>query len=443
MSKDTSLETRMRILELSQSNYGDQQIADEVGYSVPTVRKWRRRGQRQGRAGLASQMGRPRTGALSSFPETMREDIRLLRLSHPGWGPETLVAEMERESHWKGKRQPSRSSIARYLKEQGLTRIYERHTQVPQTRRRVAKAPHDIWEIDARGEEHTPEVGVVALINIKDIFSRARLLSLPTVLGKHRRQRHPNTEDYQMALRLAFTDWGLPRQAHVDHASVFFDNGSKSPFPSRIHLWFTALGVDLTFSRRNRPTDQGAVERSHQLWAAQVLEGQTFDSWEALYFALRERRDFLNSSLPCATLDGLPPLLAFPSAHHSGRDYRPEWEKDLLDMDRVFNHLRQGHWFRLVSKDGTISLRPDVLYVGRKLARQQLEVKVHPDEQSYLCFDAGGTVVARCRPRKLTKEYLMGHIGTVFNLPFFQLALPFSGEAQQVIRFFRTISVTT
>jgi transposase InsO family protein len=443
MSTDTTLEIRMRILELSQAENTDQQIADELGIAVPTVRKWRRRGRRYGRAGLASQMGRPRIGALGSFPQPLREDIYLMRLSHPGWGPNTLVAELARDRHWQEKDQPSRSSIARYLKEQNLVRVYERHAELPQTRRKTAPAPHDIWEIDARGEEHIPEVGVVSLIDVKDICSRAHLLSYPVVLGKHRRQHHPSTENYQMALRLAFTDWGLPKQVHVDHASVFFDNVSKSPFPSRFHLWLTALGIDLTFSRRYRATDQGAVEKSHQVWAAQVTQGQTFDSWDSLYFALRDRRDFLNSALPCATLDGLPPLLAFPAAQHSGRDYRPEWEADLMDMDRVFAYLRQGRWFRKASKDGTISLGGNVLYIGEKLAHQDLEIQVHPEERTFLFFDARGELVASCSPSKFTKENLMGHISTMFQLPFFQLALPFSGEAQQVIRLFRTMSVTT
>lgn len=443
MSKTTTLETRMHIWKLSQSNYTDQQIADEVGYSVPTVRKWRRRIQRHGRAGLASSMGRPRSGALSSFPETMREDIHLLRLGHPGWGPDTLVAEMDRDPYWKGKQQPSRSSIARFLKEQGLTRTYQRQTRLPQIRQKMAKAPHDVWEVDARGDEYIPDVGKVALINAKDICSRARLISYPTTLGKHRRRRHPNTEDYQIALRLAFTDWGLPKQIHVDHASVFFDNTSKSPFPTRMHLWLTALGIDVTFSRRNRATDQGAVERSHQLWDAQVLQGQTFTSWEALYFALQRRREFLNSSLPCATLGGLPPLFAFPHTAHSERYYRPEWEADLLDIDRIFDYLRPGHWFRMVSTNGTITVGRNIMSVGVGLANQQLEIKVNPEEQEFLCFDAQGDLVARCQPHKLTKEYLMGHVGTVLNLPFFQLALPFPGEAEQVIRLLRTIDITT
>ena len=443
MNKGTSLETRMRILELSQTTYTDQQIADEVGYSVPTVRKWRRRGQRHGRIGLVSQMGRPHMGALSSFPETMCQDILLQRLAHPGWGPNTLVGEIGRDRHWQGERHPSRSSIARLLKEHGLTRSYERHSQLPEEKRKPAKAPHDVWEVDARGHEYVPEVGFVALIDVKDRCSRARLLSFPAEVGQSRWKRHPNTEDHQMALRLAFTDWGLPRQVHVDHASVFFDNTNKSPFPTRFHLWLVALGIAVSFSRRRRATDQAMVERSHQLWEAQVLRGQVFLSWHALYQCLCERREFVNTSLPCASLNGLPPLLAFPDASHSGRSYRPEWEAELLDMDRVFDYLAKGKWFRIVSKDGNVSLGRIVFSAGRKLAHQQLEITVDSNERCFVCHDAAGDVVARRPAKRLDKTRLMGSFSVQFNLPVFQLALPFSDETQQVLRLFETMSVTT
>ena len=443
MGKETTIETRIKIMELAKAKYTDKQIAQEVGLAIPTVRKWRRRGQKQGRAGLVSTMGRPVTGAMGSFPETMRADIHLRRVEHPGWGPDTLLGEIEREEYWQGQQYPSRATVARYLKEQGLTREYERQSQLPQEKRQAAKEPHDVWEVDARGEEYIPDVGVVALVNIKDRCSRARLLSFPAVLGHRRRRRHPNTEDYQSALRLAFTDWGLPNQVQVDHASVFFDNTTKSPFPTRMHLWLTALGIDVCFSRRHRPTDQAGVERSHQLWAAQVLAGQSFSSWESLFLALQKRRDFLNTALPCASLDGLPPLLAFPQASHSGRYYRPEWEADLLDLDRVFTYLRRGRWFRKVSKNGTLTLGRNIMSVGVQLAGKQLEVKMDPEKTNLVCFNSQGDIVAECQPTNLTKEYLMGHLATSFNLPFFQLALPFSDEAQQVIRLFETMGVTT
>jgi transposase len=59
MARTTTLQDRVTIDELAQAGYTDPQIAAEVGWKLSTVRKWRRRAQRQGRKGLASAMGRP------------------------------------------------------------------------------------------------------------------------------------------------------------------------------------------------------------------------------------------------------------------------------------------------------------------------------------------------------------------------------------------------
>lgn len=63
----TSLEERVRIAELATQGFSDAEIAQQVGWSLSTVRKWRRRFQTQGRPGLVTQVGRPAKGALSSF----------------------------------------------------------------------------------------------------------------------------------------------------------------------------------------------------------------------------------------------------------------------------------------------------------------------------------------------------------------------------------------
>jgi hypothetical protein len=55
-----------------------------------TVRKWRRKGQREGRSGLAPKMGRPKCGILGTTSPEVRTAIRELRQARPGWGPETL-----------------------------------------------------------------------------------------------------------------------------------------------------------------------------------------------------------------------------------------------------------------------------------------------------------------------------------------------------------------
>jgi transposase-like protein len=78
----TSFQERLDITERAAAGQSDKQIAAALGCSVWTVRKWRRIGQRQGRKGLTSQMGRPTTGPLGAFPSVLRDTIPLLS----NWG---------------------------------------------------------------------------------------------------------------------------------------------------------------------------------------------------------------------------------------------------------------------------------------------------------------------------------------------------------------------
>ena len=87
----TTFQTRLEIGEHAAAGLNDPQIASVVGCSVWTVRKWRRRSLHQGRVGLTSQMGRPATGPVSTFPNALKEAILHLRKLHPGWGPDTLL----------------------------------------------------------------------------------------------------------------------------------------------------------------------------------------------------------------------------------------------------------------------------------------------------------------------------------------------------------------
>jgi transposase len=211
MARRTSLEERVRMVEWAEAGMSDRQIAERLGCSKETVRKWRRRGLKAGRSGLASQMGRPRRGALSTYPVEIGTALHQWRQAHPGWGPQTLRAELGADERFAHQGLPSLATIGRFLREQGLTRRYERHSDLPQSAQLKAGEPHAVWEMDARGHSYVPEVGMVGLINLNDRFSHLRLLSYPCWLGQKRAQRYPSTEDYQIAVRLAFTDWGFPQ----------------------------------------------------------------------------------------------------------------------------------------------------------------------------------------------------------------------------------------
>jgi transposase len=435
MSIYTSLEERLQMVACLEAGEAVWRVAHRLGWRPATVRKWRRRYQQAGRAGLLSQLGRPKKGALSSFPKAIRETLGQWRQAHPGWGATTLRAELWRAGEEK---LPSRAAIARFLNEQKLTKSYDKHSPLPPAAPLLAKA-HELWEMDACGYRYVPEVGIISLINLNDRSSHLRLLSYPCYLGESRAERHASTEDYQAALRLAFSDWGLPAGLQVDHDSVFFENRSASPFPTRLHRWLLALGISLRFGRYHRPTDQAMTERSHQLWTAQVLEGQCFSDWQALYRALQERRGFLNEHLPCAGLQDQPPLVACPQARHSGRGYRPEWEWELLELSRVYAYLAKGRWFRRVGTNGTISLGGEVYYVGTAWQRQQLEITFQLETQELRFMDEAGDMIKQLPLQGSSKASLMGEILPYVRLPVFQPSLPFTWKEQRVLRLFETI----
>jgi len=379
--KITSLEERLHIAELTQAGTPAAAIAAQIGWSLATVRKWQRRMRQQGRGGGTSVLGRPRQGALSAFPPELRATLQRWRQAHPGWGAKTLRAELEADPHFQCQRLPSRRSIARWLQLQGLSRSRQPHHDLPAPLRPPLQAPHEEWEMDARGEERVRGVGLVMLIDLSDRLSHVRLLSFPCWVGDQRVTRAPTTADYQLALRLAFSEWGLPDRIAVDHDVVFYDSRSASPFPTRLHLWLLALDVGLVFGPLGRATERGLTERSHQLWGAQVLEGQHFADWAALYQALGERRRFLNERLPCERLDELPPLVAYPQARTPRREYRPEWEAQALDLSRIYVYLARGRWFRLVSSIGTVTLGGQVYGLGRAWAKQQVEITFDLSDQ--------------------------------------------------------------
>ena len=111
--RSTTLEERIEIGERSEAGQADPEIATEMGLSVWTVRKWRRKTQREGRSGLVSRMGRPPTGALGQFPLEVRDTVREMRQEQPGWGPLTIRTELEDDPHFAGQRRPSRSRKVR------------------------------------------------------------------------------------------------------------------------------------------------------------------------------------------------------------------------------------------------------------------------------------------------------------------------------------------
>ena len=168
----------------------------------------------------------------------------------PGWGADSIIASLVWDEGWTLAELPSRSSIAAFLKQSGLTKRYGYNIPLPEPEAQQATHPHQEWELDAMGDQKVKGIGSVSLINIIDVVSRLKVESYPCL-----NQRNPSTPEYYLTLRRAFLKFGLPERITFDHGTVFYDNTSASPWPTKLHLWLIALGVEVSFTRKRCPTD--------------------------------------------------------------------------------------------------------------------------------------------------------------------------------------------
>ena len=150
------------------------------------------------------------------------------------------------------------------------------------------------------------------------------------------------------------------------------------------------------------------TERSHQLWYEQVIHGHTFPNWSSLFDALEHRRTFLNHRLPCRSTGDQPPLVAYPNALHSGKHYQLVHEHEMLSLQRIYDYLAQGRWFRFVSHNGTLSLGGSSYYLGSKWHKHQAEITFQPDDHHLLFHDDSGRFICAKPLLNLSISTLMG-----------------------------------
>ena len=284
----------------------------------------------------------------------MREKIDLLRSKNEGWGAISILVELEEVYNYDKADLPSSDSVNRYLQEKGFIKPKTPKSDLPQELLSV-KNSHDLWEMDAQGAVKVDGLGYISMINIKDSKSKIYIMSFPVLVKGQKSQ--PKTDHYLWTLRLAFEEFGLPKAIQVDKDSVFIDNTSKSPFPSKLHLFLLGLGIELHFIQVSPPAKQAMVERSHQTIYNQVLKGKTYQTWQELFVNTNTRRGILNKSYPCRTLNKKAPLQAFPKAIHSQRFYTIKREEKILKIKLIEQYLEKCIWHRKVSSAKTISLK--------------------------------------------------------------------------------------
>jgi transposase InsO family protein len=236
------------------------QLCSEFGISQKTGFKWLNRFRCLGGPGLHDLSRRPQHSPRRTAARWI-EAIAQIRRQHPTWGAKKIYARL-RQQHPRA-RLPKRRTITECLKRLGLTRRRRirshRGPKVPRVKLTIPKRPNDVWTVDFKGWFRTRNGQRVDPLTVRDLFSRFIL-----GVGLLRYQHEP----VRQYLQRLFIRYGQPTIIRVDHGSPFASEGALDL--SRLSVWWLRLGIQVEFTGRGCPQDNGAHEQMHRVYKAEV-----------------------------------------------------------------------------------------------------------------------------------------------------------------------------
>ncbi|HHH42052.1 MAG TPA: hypothetical protein ENK56_08630 [Chloroflexi bacterium] len=369
-------EERERIYRAKLEGKTLREIAAEVGCSVSCARKWWRRGRDEGLKGLRDRRRGPtRRGSLSRFDPRIAEAALSLKRRHPRWGPDRVRVELRTDPNLRGLRLPSRSRLAVFFRQRCPEWVAKRKPRPPKPPSPPrATGVHEIWQLDIQEGIRLADGTIPSICNIRDPVGAAIIVSRAFPVQTEKHWRKLRWTEVQQVLREGFTEWQtLPDGVMTDNELTLVGSPT-APFPSRLTLWLTGLGILHIPIRPHRPTDQAQVERTHRTLSNFALDEESQADLPALQQALDRERLLHNTHFPSRASDcnGRPPLEAHPELLRPRRPYRPGWELALFDIQRVYDYLATFTFRRKVNTVGQVSLGRQLYSVGRAWAGHSL-----------------------------------------------------------------------
>jgi hypothetical protein len=293
-TRATTVQQRQEMARLADGGESYQAVADQVGVSFWTARKWIRRGRKGGLAALVTTFGRPATGPMAGFDPLVRYVALRLKRRHRTWGAAYVVKKMGERPALKGKRLPSPTAVWRYWRSFGDRLFPQRRPAQP--KRPPAGVAHGVWQMDAKESVPVVGVGVVTFNQARDEFGRATVMHrIHPAERPEQRIVKLTTAQVQQDCRIAFTQWGLPDVIQTDQAPIFVD-ADPTPFATQLILWWVGLGIEHCVV--SSPTRNGCIERGHRTLNERTLVDQRFDAADKLQTQVDADWDELNAECP-------------------------------------------------------------------------------------------------------------------------------------------------
>jgi putative transposase len=236
------------------------QLCREARISRKTGFKWLHRFHTSGGPGLRDRSRRPKHSPRRT-PRRWLAAIQSLRRKHPSWGGKKIYARL-RQKHPRACL-PKPRTITGWLLRLGGGRPRRNRTRPGPKRTRPAttipRTANDVWTVDFKGWFRTRDGQRVNPLTVRDLFSRyilgIRLLPLEFEPVRH----------YFQTL---FRRGGQPKVIRVDHGAPFAGIGPLEL--SRLSAWWLRLGIQVEFTRRACPQDNGAHEQMHRIYKADI-----------------------------------------------------------------------------------------------------------------------------------------------------------------------------
>jgi len=237
---------------------------------------------------------------------------------------------------------PSRVTIWRILKRQGLVTPQPHKRPKASFVRFEAQLPNELWQTDAT-EWLLADSTRVEILNLIDDHSRFCLASVAV--------RTVKAADAVQTLYSAAEQYGLPARFLSDNAAVFSGRSRRGRVALESEL--DRLGIQCVHSTPYHPQTCGKVERFHQTLKLFLAKQTPAESIAHLQLQLDAFRTIYNQQRPHRALDGRTPLQAFnarlkasPSLAQPQVDFRIR--RDRLDTGgrvtlRYLSRLRHFH----------------------------------------------------------------------------------------------------
>jgi transposase InsO family protein len=254
------------------------EVAAQFGVSRPTVRLWRDRYRREGRAGLED-----RPHATNSCPhrtDPAIEELIVKERKRWGWGSKKLLKRLC-EAH-PDIEFPRRSTVDAILLRRGLLAVRKERRRALGPRAVIARyqasEPSELTTIDYKGHFRLRNGRYCYPLTVVDSVSRYLLAceALPTT-------------DFRNAwpvIERIFRKYGLPAAMQSDNGPPF---GTGQGRFSTMSVVLMSLGVQPVFSRPGKPQDNARHERMHRDLKADIIRhrGSTLDEQQRFFDRFR------------------------------------------------------------------------------------------------------------------------------------------------------------